>query len=356
MAKEKQIEKVVETEKMSKVNALLQSINKEFGKGTIGKLGDSSFEETKCYSTGSLLVDNALGIGGIPQGRMIEIFGPESSGKTTLTLQTIASVQKAGGIAAFIDAENALDRKYAKQLGCNVDDLIISQPDNAEQALELVDKLTTSGLINLIVIDSVAALTPKVEIDGDMDDMQVGVLARLMSKALRKLTAIANKTNTTIIFINQLRDIIGSMGYGPKETTTGGKALKFFASVRLDIRRVESIKKGDAIIGNKVKIKVVKNKVAPPFKTAETEIYFGEGISITSEVLTLALKFNIVDKVGGWHSYGERKLGNGRENIIKLFKDEPTLYEEIKSKVMEKIVGVDEVLLGDVTSEDATDE
>jgi recombination protein RecA len=275
----------------------------------------------------------ALGIGGIPKGRIIEIYGPESSGKTTLTLQIIAQAQKAGGVCAFIDAEHALDIKYAKNLGVDVDNLLVSQPDFGEQALEIVETIARSGAIDVIVVDSVAALTPKVEIDGDMDDQQVGVQARLMSKALRKLTAVLHKMNTTVIFINQLRMKIGMMGYGSPETTTGGNALKFYSSVRIDIRKIASLKQGEEQIGNRVKAKVVKNKVAPPFRQAEFDIMFGEGISKGGELVDYGVKLDIIDKSGAWFSYGEKKLGQGRENVKALLTEDEALSNEIESKI-----------------------
>jgi recombination protein RecA len=327
----------VKSDKQKKLDLLLNSINKEHGKGTVSRLGDNVIEKITAYSTGSLVIDKALGVGGVPKGRIIEIYGPESSGKTTLTLQIIASVQKKGGIAAFIDVEHALDPVYAKALGCNIEELIVSQPDHAEQALQLVDEFASSECVDLIIVDSVAALVPKVELDGDMEDQQMGLQARLMSKACRKLTAVASRNGTTIIFINQLRQKIGNVSYGSNEVTTGGNALKFFASVRIDIRKVQAIKKGDEIIGNEIKVKIVKNKVAPPFRVAETEIYFGEGISMVGEVLSLGIKYDIVDKSGGWHSYGERKLGNGRENVLKLLREDKELFDELRSKVLEKM-------------------
>lgn len=330
-------EETESNEKKSKLNLVLKNLNKKFGKGSISKLGDDSFEKVSAYSTGSILIDGALGIGGVPKGRVVEIYGPESSGKTTLTLQIIANVQKEGGTTAFIDVEHALDPEYAMNIGCDIDELVVSQPNNAEEALQIVEELTASASVDIIVIDSVSALVPKVEIDGDMDDMQVGLQARLMSKALRKLVGIASKTGTTIIFINQIRQKIGMVGYGSNETTSGGNALKFFASVRIDIRRIAAIKKGVDNIGNRVKVKIVKNKVAPPFKVIETEIYFGEGISIVGEILDLAVKYDIVDKSGSWFSYGETRLGQGKDTVLNLFKDNVSLFKEIKTKVIEII-------------------
>jgi recombination protein RecA len=296
------------------------------------KMGDKAIVEVETISSGSLGLDLALGVNGYPRGRVIEIYGPESSGKTTLTLHAIAEAQKAGGIAAFIDAEHAFDRFYAEKLGVDIDNLIISQPDNGEQALEIAENLIRSGAIDIVVIDSVAALTPKSEIEGEMGDSKMGLHARLMSQALRKLTGTISKTNCTVFFINQLREKIGVM-FGNPETTTGGNALKFYASVRLDIRRSSQIKDGENVIGNRTKVKVVKNKVAPPFKTAEFDIMYGEGVSKTGEILDLAVEFDIIKKAGSWFSYGETKLGQGRDAVKSLIKDNPELAEELEAKI-----------------------
>ena len=295
-------------------------------------MGDKAVEEVETISSGSLGIDLALGVGGYPRGRVIEIYGPESSGKTTLTLHAIAEAQKAGGIAAFIDAEHAFDRNYAEKLGVDIENLIISQPDNGEQALEIAENLIRSGAIDIVVIDSVAALTPKSEIEGEMGDSKMGLHARLMSQALRKLTGTISKTNCTVFFINQLREKIGVM-FGNPETTTGGNALKFYASVRLDIRRSTQIKDGDNVLGNRTKVKVVKNKVAPPFKVAEFDIMYGEGISKTGEILDLAVEFDIIKKAGSWFSYGETKLGQGRDAVKALIKDNPELADELEAKI-----------------------
>ena len=323
-------------ERLKALQAAMAKIEKDFGKGSIMKLGDESVEDVDTIPTGSLSLDAALGVGGYPKGRIIEIFGPESSGKTTLALHAIAEAQKAGGLAAFIDAEHALDRFYAAKLGVNTDDLLISQPDNGEQALEIADQLIRSSAIDIIVIDSVAALTPKAEIEGDMGDNKVGLQARLMSQALRKLTSSISKTNTTCIFINQLREKIGIM-FGNPETTTGGNALKFYASVRLDIRRVTTLKDGDTPIGNQVRVKIVKNKVAPPFRKAEFEITFGEGISRAGETVDLGVELGILKKSGSWFSYGETRLGQGRDAVKKLIKDNPELSEEIEAQIAEAL-------------------
>jgi recombination protein RecA len=331
----------------------IKQIDKTFGKGTLIRLGDKVVEPTETISTGSLGLDLALGVGGLPKGRVIEIYGPESSGKTTLTLHAIAEAQKAGGVCAFIDAEHALDVKYAKDIGVDTDNLLVSQPDFGEQALEILETVIRSGAVDLVVVDSVAALTPKVEIDGDMDDQQVGVQARLMSKALRKITGLLNKMNCTVIFINQIRMKIGMTGYGSPETTTGGNALKFYSSVRLDIRRIATLKQGENSIGNRVKVKVVKNKVAAPFKQAEFDIMFGEGISKTGELVDYGVKLDIVDKAGAWFSYGDSKIGQGRENSKVFLKDNPEIAKEIENKILNSM-GVNDALIG--TSSDDSDD
>ena len=336
--KEKVKEKM-STEKESKLKALqltLDKLDKTYGKGTVMKMGDKAIEEVETISSGSLGIDLALGVGGYPRGRIIEIYGPESSGKTTLTLHAIAEAQKAGGIAAFIDAEHAFDRNYAEKLGVDIENLIISQPDNGEQALEIAENLIRSGAIDIVVIDSVAALTPKSEIEGEMGDSKMGLHARLMSQALRKLTGTISKTHCTVFFINQLREKIGVM-FGNPETTTGGNALKFYASVRLDIRCSTQIKDGDNVLGNRTKVKVVKNKVAPPFKVAEFDIMYGEGISKTGEILDLAVEFEIIKKAGSWFSYGETKLGQGRDAVKSLIKDNPELADELEEKIKARI-------------------
>ncbi len=323
------------SEKEAKLKALqltLDKLDKTYGKGTVMKMGDRAVEEVETISSGSLGLDLALGVNGYPKGRIIEIYGPESSGKTTLTLHAIAEAQKAGGIAAFIDAEHAFDRNYAEKLGVDIENLIISQPDNGEQALEIAENLIRSGAIDIVVIDSVAALTPKSEIEGEMGDSKMGLHARLMSQALRKLTGTISKTHCTVFFINQLREKIGVM-FGNPETTTGGNALKFYASIRLDIRRSSQIKEGDNVIGNRTKVKVVKNKVAPPFKTAEFDIMYGEGVSKTGEILDLAVEFEIIKKAGSWFSYGDTKLGQGRDAVKVLIKDNPELADELEQKI-----------------------
>ncbi len=323
------------SEKEAKLKALqltLDKLDKVYGKGTVMKMGDKAVEEVEVIASGSLGLDLALGVNGYPKGRVIEIYGPESSGKTTLTLHAIAEAQKAGGIAAFIDAEHAFDRHYAEKLGVDIENLIISQPDNGEQALEIAENLIRSGAIDIVVIDSVAALTPKSEIEGEMGDSKMGLHARLMSQALRKLTGTISKTKCTVFFINQLREKIGVM-FGNPETTTGGNALKFYASIRLDIRRSSQIKDGDNVIGNRTKVKVVKNKVAPPFKTAEFDIMYGEGVSKTGEILDLAVEFEIIKKAGSWFSYGDTKLGQGRDAVKILIKDNPELADELEQKI-----------------------
>jgi len=322
-------------EQKKALDLALKQVDKAFGKGTLVRLGDKVTEPTESISTGSLGLDLALGVGGIPKGRVVEIYGPESSGKTTLTLHTIAEAQKKGGVCAFIDAEHALDVKYAGDIGVDTDNLLVSQPDYGEQALEILETLIRSCAVDLIVIDSVAALTPKVEIDGDMDDMQVGVQARLMSKALRKITSIMHKTNTTVIFINQIRMKIGMTGYGSPETTTGGNALKFYSSVRLDIRRIATLKQAEQSIGNRTKVKVVKNKVAPPFKQVEFDIMFGEGISKLGELIDYGVKMDIVDKAGAWFSYNDSKIGQGKENSKIFLRDNPEIANEIEGKILE---------------------
>lgn len=330
-------EKNIDEEKLAKLKVLqttLDKIEKSYGKGSIMKLGDRVNDEIATISTGSLGLDLALGVGGLPRGRVIEIYGPESSGKTTLAIHAIAEAQKQGGIAAFIDAEHAFDRFYAEKLGVDVENLLVSQPDNGEQALEIADNLIRSGAIDIIVIDSVAALTPKSEIEGEMGDSKMGLQARLMSQALRKLTSTISKTNCCCIFINQLRDKIGVV-YGNPETTTGGNALKFYASVRLDIRKVQAIKEGDQNVGNHVRVKVVKNKLAPPFRTAEFDLMFGEGISKIGEIIDVGVEKNIIKKSGSWFSYGDTKLGQGRETVKQLLNDNPELMEELESLVRE---------------------
>ena len=323
-----------QSEKLKALQAAMAKIEKDFGKGSIMKLGEERIDNIEVIPSGSIALDYALGVGGYPRGRIVEIYGPESSGKTTLALHAIAEAQKQGGIAAFIDAEHAFDRFYAANLGVNVDELLISQPDNGEQALDIADQLIRSAAVDIIVIDSVAALTPKAELEGDMGDNKVGLQARLMSQALRKLTATINKTNTTCIFINQLREKIGIM-FGNPETTTGGNALKFYASVRLDIRKSSSIKDGDNVIGNEVKVKVVKNKVAPPFRRAEFEVMYGEGISRVGEVVDLGVDFGILEKSGSWYSYNGSKLGQGKEATKAVLRDNPELQEEITAKIYE---------------------
>ncbi len=323
-------------EKLKALLLTMDKIEKSYGKGSIMKLGDRVVEDVPSISSGSIGLDIAMGVGGYPKGRIIEIYGPESSGKTTLAIHAIAEAQKAGGIAAIIDAEHAFDPTYAVKLGVDINELLISQPDNGEQALEIADNLIRSGAVDIIVIDSVAALTPKAEIEGEMGDSKMGLQARLMSQALRKLTANINKTKTCVIFINQLRDKIGVM-FGNPETTTGGNALKFYASVRLDIRRIGQIKDGEESQGNHTRVKVVKNKVAPPFKKAEFDIMYGEGISKTGEIIDLGVEFNIIKKSGSWFSYGETKLGQGRESVKSVIKDNPELASELEAKILEVV-------------------
>lgn len=329
-------EEEIKNEKLKALQLTLDKIEKSYGKGTVMRLGDEAIADIPCIPTGSLGLDIALGIGGLPKGRVTEIYGPESSGKTTLAIHVIAEVQKQGGIAAFIDAEHAFDRTYAEKLGVDTDNLFISQPDCGEEALEITDQLIRSSAIDLIVIDSVAALTPRAEIEGDMGDSRMGLQARLMSQALRKLTGIIGKTNTCCIFINQLRDKIGIV-YGNPETTTGGNALKFYSSVRLDIRRFGQIKNGDRVIGNNTRVKVIKNKVAPPFRKAEFDIMYGQGISKTGEIVDIGAAFQIINKAGSWFSYGKTKLGQGREAVKTLLHDNPELAEEIENKIIEQI-------------------
>lgn len=324
-------------EKLKVLQLAIDKIEKTYGKGTIMRMGDDAVEQIEAISTGSISLDSALGIGGLPKGRVIEIYGPESSGKTTLAIHCIAQVQAQGGIAAFIDAEHAFDRFYAQKLGVDIENLLISQPDNGEQALEIAENLIRSGAIDIIVIDSVAALTPKSEIEGEMGDSKMGLQARLMSQALRKLTATISRTGCCCIFINQLREKIGVM-FGNPETTTGGNALKFYASVRLDIRRIGQIKEGDAVVGNRTKVKIVKNKVAPPFRTAEFDIMYGEGISRTGEIVDLGVDNNIIKKSGSWFSYGETKIGQGRDAVKQMMNDNPELSEEIEGKIREALL------------------
>lgn len=326
----------INKEKLKALQLTLDKIEKSYGKGAVMKMGDSAIESIPAISTGSLGLDTALGIGGLPRGRVVEIYGPESSGKTTLAIHAIAEAQKAGGIAAFIDAEHAFDRFYAEKLGVDIENLLISQPDNGEQALEITENLIRSGAIDIIVIDSVAALTPRAEIEGEMGDSKMGLQARLMSQALRKLTGTINKTGATCIFINQLREKIGIM-FGNPETTTGGNALKFYASVRLDIRKIAVIKDKDNVIGTRVRVKVVKNKVAPPFRQTEFEIMFGQGISKMGEIVDLGVEYEIIKKAGSWFSYGDTKLGQGRDAVKSLLLDNPELAEELEGKIKEAL-------------------
>ncbi len=344
---------MMDPQKLKSLELAMKQIDKTFGKGTLMRLGDKEIEPISAISTGSIGLDLALGIGGVPEGRVVEIYGPESSGKTTLSLQITAECQKAGGVCAFIDAEHALDVNYAKNLGVDIENLLVSQPDYGEQALDIVETIARSGAVDLIVVDSVAALTPKVEIEGEMDDQQVGVQARLMSKALRKLTGVLHKMNCTIIFINQIRMKIGTMGYGSPETTTGGNALKFYASVRIDVRKIATLKQGESQIGNRVKAKVVKNKVAPPFRQAEFDIMFGEGISKEGELVDYGVKLDIIDKSGAWFSFEDVKLGQGRENVKQKFKDEPELAKKVEDKIKSAmgvtgIIAMDESEIGEI--------
>ncbi len=334
MAKEINDADAIKQEKQKILQSVLDKIEKNYGKGSIMKLGDRPVESIDVVPTGSISLDNALGVGGFPKGRIIEIYGPESSGKTTLAIHAIAESQKKGGIAAFIDAEHAFDSFYAQKLGVNVDDLLVSQPDNGEQALEIADNLIRSGAIDIIVIDSVAALTPKTEIEGEMGESKMGLQARLMSQALRKLTATISKTNCCCIFINQLREKIGVM-FGNPETTTGGNALKFYSSVRIDIRRIQAIKDGDQNTGNRVKVKIVKNKVAPPFRVCEFDLMFGEGISKIGEIIDLGVELNVIKKSGSWFSYNDSRLAQGREGVKQLLKDNPELCDELEAQIRE---------------------
>jgi len=334
----------------------LGQIEKQFGKGSVMRMGDgTSIPDIEAISTGSIGLDVALGIGGLPKGRVVEIYGPESSGKTTLTLQVVAEAQKVGGTAAFIDAEHALDPSYAEKLGVNVDELLVSQPDTGEQALEITDMLVRSGAVDIIVIDSVAALTPKAEIEGEMGDSHMGLQARLMSQALRKLTANIKRSNVMVIFINQIRMKIGVM-FGSPETTTGGNALKFYSSVRLDIRRIGAIKKGDEVVGNQTRVKVVKNKVSPPFKQAEFEILYGEGISRLGELIDLGVQHDIVNKAGSWYSYGDDRIGQGKENVREFLKEHPEMADEIERKIRAILMPPPVAAVPDATPEDAADD
>lgn len=336
MAEEKEKKGAPNTDKLKALQAAMEKIEKSYGKGSIMKMGDEKIEEIAVIPTGSVALNAALGVGGYPRGRVIEIYGPESSGKTTLAIHAIAEAQKAGGIAAFVDAEHAFDRFYAEKLGVDIDNLLISQPDSGEQALEIAEQLIRSSAIDIVVIDSVAALTPKAELEGDMGDSKMGLQARLMSQALRKLTAAINKTNTTCIFINQLRDKIGVM-FGNPETTTGGNALKFYASVRLDIRRIGQLKDGEDVKGSQTRVKVVKNKVAPPFRKAEFDIMYGEGISRVGEIIDLGADLGIIKKSGSWYSYNDTKLAQGRESAKDVIKDNPELSEEIEKLIAEAL-------------------
>ncbi|MBD00088.1 MAG: recombinase RecA [Crocinitomicaceae bacterium] len=326
----------INKEKLKALQVTLDRLDKSYGKGSVMRMGDEPVEKLEVIKTGSITLDRALGIGGLPKGRVVEIYGPESSGKTTLAIHAVAEAQKNGGIAAIIDAEHAFDQFYAKNLGVDIDNLLISQPDNGEQALEIADNLIRSGAIDILVIDSVAALTPKSEIEGEMGDNQMGLQARLMSKALRKLTGSISKANTCCIFINQLREKIGVM-FGNPETTTGGNALKFYSSVRIDIRRSSAIKNAEKVIGNRTRVKVVKNKVAPPFQQAEFDIMYGEGISKTGEIIDLGVEMNIINKSGSWYSYGDTKLGQGRDAVKEILSDNPELSEELENKIIDQL-------------------
>ncbi len=326
----------VSKEKLKALEQAVAQIDRQFGKGALVRLGDKPHETIHAISTGSIALDAALGIGGVPRGRVVEVFGPESSGKTTLTLHVIAEAQKRGGLAAFIDAEHAMDPDYAKRLGVDVDNLMVSQPDSGEQALEIAEALVRSAAVDVVVIDSVAALVPRAELEGEMGDAMVGLQARLMSQALRKLTAVVSKSRTTLVFINQIREKIGVM-FGNPETTTGGRALKFYASVRIDIRRINAIKDGEEVVGSRTKVKVVKNKVAPPFKVAEFDIGYGEGISRTGELIDLGLEHKVVEKSGAWFSYGDLRIGQGRENAKQFFRDNPDIAAEVERKLREKL-------------------
>ncbi len=334
--KEPEVRDAVNREKLKALQLTMEKIEKTYGKGAIMKMGDTPVEDTEVITSGSIALDAALGVGGYPKGRIVEIYGPESSGKTTLTIHAIAEAQKAGGIAAFIDAEHAFDRTYAAKLGVDTENLLIAQPDNGEQALEIAENLIRSGAIDIIVIDSVAALTPKSEIEGEMGDSKMGLQARLMSQALRKLTGTINKTNCCCIFINQLREKIGVM-FGNPETTTGGNALKFYASLRLDIRRIGQLKDGDSVSGNRVRVKIVKNKVAPPFRQAEFDILYGEGISKLGEIVDLGVDLNVIKKAGSWYSYGETRIGQGRDAAKQVLTDNPELAEELEAKIREAL-------------------
>lgn len=343
---------MADSDKLKALKLTIDKLDKAYGKGTVMRMGDSQVVEAEVISSGSVTLDAALGIGGYPRGRVVEIFGPESSGKTTLTIHAIAEAQKKGGIAAFIDAEHAFDKAYAKSLGVNVDELLIAQPDDGEQALEITDHLIRSGAIDICVIDSVAALVPRAELEGDMGDSRMGVQARLMSQALRKLTGSIHKSGCTCIFINQLRDKIGVM-FGNPETTTGGNALKFYSSIRLDIRRIAAIKDKEDITGNRTRVKVVKNKMAPPFKKAEFDIMYGEGISKVGELVDLGVEFDILQKSGSWYSYGDTKLGQGRESVKDLFKDNPELADEVEAKIKAKLFGLEEEVAKPKAKEDS---
>lgn len=348
------MDKIDNKERLKVLETAISNIEKAFGKGTIMKLGDESKLQVATVSTGSISMDLALGLGGLPKGRITEIYGPESSGKTTVALHCVAEVQKLGGVAAFIDAEHALDPAYAKKIGVNIDELYISQPDNGEQALEITEMMVRSGAVDIVVVDSVAALVPKAEIEGDMGAVQVGLQARLMSQALRKLTSVISKSNCIVIFINQLREKIGVV-YGNPETTTGGRALKFYASVRLDVRKIDTLKQGTEMLGSRVRVKVVKNKIAPPFKEAEFDIMFGEGISREGDILDVAVKMGIIDKSGSWYSYKADKMGQGRENAKNYLKDNKDKFEEIYSMILEDLKTKSDKILTE-TSNDSINE